>query len=73
MAKKTRQHESVTRVGVDSARSDTKHARNGPGADSIREQAYRIYEARMSGGTSGDELADWLEAERTVSAGRDHA
>jgi hypothetical protein len=36
------------------------------GADVIRDRAYGIYQARMSGGVSGNQLSDWLRAEQEM-------
>ena len=36
------------------------------GVNQIRVRAYELYESRVQGGQPGDELADWLEAEREV-------
>lgn len=34
----------------------------------IREEAQNVYEARRAAGGQGDEISDWLEAERRVKA-----
>jgi hypothetical protein len=34
--------------------------------DAIRERACQIYQARVKAGQPGDELSDWLEAEREL-------
>ena len=39
-------------------------ARNEPTAEQIRQRAYEIYLSRI--GTPGDELQDWLQAEREL-------
>jgi hypothetical protein len=45
---------------------DTNEGR--PTPDEIAAEAYRIYMGR--GATNGQDLEDWLEAERRLSAGR---
>jgi hypothetical protein len=39
---------------------------NGQIADTIRERAYHLYEARMSSNGFGDPESDWLQAEQQV-------
>jgi len=39
-------------------------------ADDIRLRAQQIYKARVSKGGHGDELSDWLQAEKELSGSR---
>jgi hypothetical protein len=39
-----------------------------PTQDEIRILAYDLYEQRQAEGEQGDEISDWIEAERQLSA-----
>ena len=72
MRNKTRRQETVTKFEIKPEPIGAKPAcNNGVTADSIRTRAYQNYETRMFRGIPGDELADWLEAEREMHASRD--
>lgn len=58
-----------TRPSVPSRSEDGKSIRPEPRLDRIARRAYEIYQAR--GGTDGQDLGDWLQAEREIDAESD--
>jgi Protein of unknown function (DUF2934) len=51
-----------------SSRTDDVSAYRAPNRDEVRRRAYEIYLQR--GGVPGQELEDWLQAEREIESGR---
>lgn len=60
----TRQPETVDRKMVPVERTDFA-----PTEAQVRALAYEIYRARCDRGADGDELADWISAERELGSG----
>lgn len=51
---------------VPPARAGVSRGDDGVGADRIRARAFEIYRARCGANASGDEVSDWLQAEREL-------
>lgn len=49
---------------------NTRNGRQEKGDEEIRAIAEEIYQKRLATGTPGDDLSDWLEAEKSVKAGK---